>query len=128
MAELRQFTDNWAYDISLMLKNKAEIYDEDVINQSIEMILGTAYGERFFNPAFGSSLPYKIFETINESSGEQLIDDIVGQLKRWEDRIVILERQIELKINPDENYIILNIPYIIKRTGKSSKFIKKIIA
>jgi phage baseplate assembly protein W len=124
---IKQFTDRWAYDIAQDIYHHGEVHDEDVINQSIELILSTAYGERFFNPSFGSSLPYRLFDTIDENFGERILDDIVVAINRWEDRITIMEDQMRMVINPDQNSINIVIPYIVKRNGKTSYFKKKII-
>ena len=118
--------DNWAYDISKNVISQGEIKDLDVINQSIELILTTLLGERFFNVSFGSDLQLKIFDNINKNSGEQIIDDVIEAIKRWEDRIIILEDDVKLIISSDSNYMILIIPYIIRRLNIKSRFQKKI--
>jgi phage baseplate assembly protein W len=124
---IKQFTDRWAYDIAQDIYHKGEVHDEDVINQSIELILSTSYGERFFNPSFGSSLPYRLFDTMSVDFGEKILDDIVVAINRWEDRITIVEDQMRMVINPDQNSFNILIPYIVKKNGKVSYFKKKII-
>lgn len=124
----REFSGKWAYDTSLQIKREGELWDIPVINQSIELILGTLIGERFFNPMFGSNLPLRIFENIDESTGEQIIEDVIGAIKRWEDRIYIIEEEVRLTVSPDEHFIIIDIPYILRRDGRKSRFEKKIFA
>jgi phage baseplate assembly protein W len=121
------FSANWAYDIHRNVLTKGEAIDTDVIDQSIASILGTAFGERLFNPFFGSILPYTLFETINKTTGEQLLDKVVNAIKQWEDRITVIEDKVKLKILTDENSIIIEIPYIVNQNGKSSTFKKKVI-
>ena len=73
--------DRWAYDISQNVISKGEIYDVDVINQSIENILMTTIGERIFNINYGSNLMYKIFDLATITAGEKILVDIVNTIK-----------------------------------------------
>lgn len=122
----RELSDNWAYDLHKEPITNGEIWDGDVINQSIEMILSTSPGERVFNPYFGSGLIYKIFEIMTDDQAEEIIDLSVAAIKRWEDRIIVLENEVRLYRQFDKNLLVIYIPYIIKRTGIKSSFQKKI--
>ena len=121
------YSNIWAYDMSKNTLTEGEVFNEDAINNSIENILSTSFGERFFNPYFGSILPLQLFENINTDNGEMLLDKIIEAIKTWEDRIVILEKEAKLILQNDDNTLILQLPYIIKRNGKSSTFEKKVI-
>jgi phage baseplate assembly protein W len=126
MVNVKQHSTHWAYDISKDIISKGEIYDVNVINQSIESILSTLPGERLFNPNFGSTLGTYLFEHINEDSGEKILDDIISEIQRFEDRIIIVSQMASIKLYNDESAIILTIPYIIKVRNIASKFEKKI--
>lgn len=123
---IRNISDNWAYDIAKNPIDVGQIKDVDVINQSIEMILGTTPGERIFNPSFGFGLQYKIFNNMTNEEGEQILDQVYRAITRWEDRITVDERNMRLIANPNQNSIILIIPYTINRNQISSVFKKKI--
>jgi len=127
MVNFRELSDNWAYDLDKDPIRNGEIKDGDVLNQSIEMILATAFGERLFNPSFGAGLQYKIFNVFTTSEANAILDEVAQNIKMWEDRITVVESQMNFIINPDQNYVILIIPYIINRTGVKSVFKKKII-
>jgi phage baseplate assembly protein W len=124
---IKQFSDKWAYDIAKDIYKNGEVNDSDVINQSIELILGTAYGERFFNSSFGSSLPNRLFDSMDINYGERILDDIVVAINRWEDRITILENEMRMVISNNQNSVKITIPYIVKRNGQVGYFKKKII-
>ena len=124
---LREFSDVWATDLDKEPSKYGEIYDVDVINQSIELILGTSRGERLFIPQFGSGLPYRLFNTFTESEAEAILDLVIEDIQRWEDRITILQDESRIIVNLDNNYIVLIIPYIIKKRGIKSTFAKKIV-
>jgi phage baseplate assembly protein W len=123
----REWVDPWAYDLEKKIIRKGEIWDVDVIDQSIEMILGTIWGERLFNPSFGCGLQMKVFETVTEDSGEEILNEIATALKRWEDRITVLETEMRLYFNEDSHTIVLMVPYIINERQIKSTFKKKII-
>lgn len=117
--------NKFAYDLSNDIVNQGEIWDIDVINQSIEMIIGTSYGERIFNIGFGSPLSLSLFENMNNSQAEKMLDGVISAIKTWEDRITILENDVRL-ITQDNGYI-LRIPYIINKSNLKSIFQKKIV-
>lgn len=125
---IRRKIDRWAYDIDKNPIDQGEIWDVDVINQSIEMILGTMYGERLFNPGFGFGLQYRIFESMSSSKAESLLDEISTAIKRWEDRITLLESEMRIIANVDKNSVIIIIPYIINRVNIKSVFKKKLVS
>ena len=72
----KENSDNFAYDMDKNARKGGEVVNEDAINVSIENILLTGYGERIFLPDFGSPLNRVIFETLNESTAERLLDKI----------------------------------------------------
>jgi phage baseplate assembly protein W len=116
-----------AFDISLDTFRDGEIYNEDVINQSIEMILMTKFGKRLFNSSFGSSFQARIFDNMSIDYGNKLLDDTVEAIKKWDNRIVISESDVRLVIDPDRNMASLTIPYTIRATGVKASFNKKIV-
>lgn len=125
---LKNISETWAYDIDKNPVNVGEIWDKDVINQSIELILGTIPGERLFNPSFGYGLQTKIFDLFSPDEAENMLDEIAAVIKRWEDRIVLLESDMRVIADVDQHYVILVIPYIIRRNGIKSVFKKKIVS
>ena len=123
----KEYSSRWAYDISKRVIAKGEIFDTDVIDQSIEMILTTYPTERFFNPSFGSLLLARIFEVITDEDAEVLLDDVAEAIKTWEDRVFLIEKKMRIDFSPDDGFVILTIPYVVRRTGLKSTFQKKII-
>jgi phage baseplate assembly protein W len=124
--EVQKFSNVWAKDLSINLSTVGEILNEDVINQSIELILATLHGERLFNSSFGSDFSLRVFDTIDEDFYEQVLDDTVDAIATWEDRITIIDDKVNLQILPDENTVYLTIPYIINIRRLKAEFRKKI--
>ncbi len=117
----------WAVDIALDSRSVGEVQNEESINQNIEIILSTSFGERLFNPTFGSAFSTQIFKAITGGHGEQLLDDVIKAIKKWEPRIIILERDCKLYVDRDNNSVTITLPYIITSTGLVSSFSKKAI-
>jgi phage baseplate assembly protein W len=122
----KEYSEHWAYDISKNVISQGELYDDDVIKQSIEMIVATYFGERLFNLGFGSPVWGRIFEKMSPNDGENLLNGIAAAIKKWENRVLLNEPQMRVVMKTDENTISLSIPYTIKRSGKGSIWQKKI--
>ena len=123
---LKSISDKWAYDIAKNPINTGEIWDVNVIDQSIEMILGTLIGERLFNTSFGYGLQYRIFNIASPEEAENILDEVAQAIKKWEDRIVLIESQMKIIADVDQHVVVILIPYMIKRTGIRSIFKKKL--
>lgn len=124
--KIKKYSENWAYDASYNLYSVVEIYNEKVINQSIEMILSTPIGSRLFNLNFGSNFSLRIFDNMNPQYLQSVIDDTVSRIEMWEDRIIIIKDGVNLNVNPDQNSMKLTIPYIIKARNAKGEFSKYI--
>jgi len=128
VTQIKKYSDNWALDASYNLYSVVEIKNVEVINQSIEMILATPIGTRLFNLNFGSNFSIRIFDNMNPSYLQTVIDDTVNKIEMWEDRILVLKDDVNLSVNPDSNEMFLTIPYIIKARnikGSFAKYIKE---
>lgn len=120
-------SDKWAYDVPLDTFSYGEIYNTDVIDQSIEMILSSLMGHRLFNRSFGTDFALRLFDNMDTSFGNRLLKDTVIAIKRWENRIIVLDDQVRLVLDPDKNRALIEIPYYIPHVGIKSTFKKKII-
>ena len=119
VGELGQYTD-----LSIDCLSNPEIFDEDVISQSIISILSTNFGERVKLSQFGSILPVQVFENISSVGGESLVSAILDSIRTWEDRISIIDSRVEFIARPNENSLEIIIPYIINSTGEIVVFNK----
>lgn len=118
---------NWAYDMSINGNLNPEIVNEDVINQSIEMILATPINSRLFNLNFGSMFSLRIFDNLDVDFLKNIITDTVKAIERWEDRITIIPSKVKLIANNDQHSVKLSISYIIKQTNTVGEFSKIIM-
>lgn len=120
------YTKSWAYDISKDVISTGEVFDVDVIDQSIENIIATMLGERLFFPNFGSNIYGMLFETVNVSNGEKLLDHIIESIKNIEDRITISPNECTLQILPDTNSVNIVLKYKINETNEYTTFERRI--
>jgi len=126
--KIKQYASEWAFDMEIQALKSDGITNVDVINQSIEMILATPLTSRLFNLAFGSNFSLRIFDNMDVDYLQEVLNDTLEAIKRWEDRIIIIEDSVRLNANADKNTITLTIPYIIKEReilGVFSKVIRK---
>ncbi|MBC1221003.1 GPW/gp25 family protein, partial [Nostoc sp. UCD120] len=64
---------------------------EDVVCQSIWMILSTAKGERVMRPDFGCDIHEKVFSPNSLGTVGQIVSDVQDALIEWEPRIDVLD-------------------------------------
>ena len=121
------YSDDFAYDVSNDILSKGEVFDYDCINQSIENILTTSFGERLFNPYFGSSLGNQLFEGMNNNFlNSSFIKKLIDEIYLWEDRITFDENRCSFTANPDDNSVILELTYMVDKTKIINTFKRKI--
>ena len=89
--------------------------DEDV-EQAIELILGTAPGEREMRPEFGCAVHDLVFDTIDAAMVGRLETAIRAALDRWEPRIEVERLDFDLA-GVDEGRLVINIGYRVRVTN-----------
>ncbi len=118
---------NYAYDLAKRVLTKGEALNAEAINVSIENVLSTVYGERIFLLEFGSPLFGTMFENLNESTADTLLDKIIESIEKWEDRIYIHKNLARIQIIVDLNTLVLSIPYSIIQNNLTGTFKKRIV-
>ena len=73
---------------------------EREIEESIRLVLGTAYGERPMRPEFGCGIHDEVFSPIDAATFGRIAADVRRSLRRWEPRIDV--RDVEVTRDPDE--------------------------
>ena len=77
------------------------IQDMDAIKAAVRNIVLTDFGERPFNPKFGSSVRGLLFEPATPITASAIESRIRSSLRNFEPRIDIL--RLDVISNPDEN-------------------------
>jgi phage baseplate assembly protein W len=85
---------------------------EREIEESIRLILGTAYGERPMRPEFGCGIHDEIFGLADTSTFGRIAADVRRSLRRWEPRIDV--REVDVTPDPqDTATLYIDIRYTI---------------
>jgi Bacteriophage baseplate protein W len=95
---------------------------EDDIEQAIELILGTAPGEREMRPEFGCAVHDLVFDTIDAAMIGKLETAIRAALDRWEPRIDIDDLTFDLS-DVDEGRLLITIAYRVRRTNNQRNLV-----
>ncbi len=86
------------------------------VQEAIDVILGTAQGERPMRPEFGCGIHNHIFDTIDAHTLGKIQYEIREALDRWEPRIDVLDVAPDLA-RVDEGVLIIDISYRLRATN-----------
>ena len=89
--------------------------DTDV-QEAIDIILGTAPGERPMRPEFGCGIHNHVFGNIDSSTLAKIEYDIRSALDRWEPRIDVLDVDPDLS-RIDDGVLLIDITYQLRATN-----------
>jgi len=96
--------------------------DEDLIRESIIIILGTAPGERVMRPTFGCEIHDLLFAPNNTTTAGLAAHYVVEALRKWEPRIENIEADADP--SPDQpNKLLINISYTVRATNNRHNFV-----
>ena len=90
--------------------------DETDIEQAIELILGTAPGERPMRPEFGCGVHDFVFDSIDATTVGKMELAIRDALDRWEPRVVVESVEFNLDEVADGR-LIIDIGYRVRVTN-----------
>jgi phage baseplate assembly protein W len=94
--------------------------DEDV-REAIQVILGTAPGERPMRPEFGCGIHDYVFESVDAYLVGRLEQEVRRALDRWEPRIDVVS--VDLSLEPSragagpEEVVVIDISYRLRATN-----------
>jgi Bacteriophage baseplate protein W len=91
-------------------------HDEQDIDQAIQLILGTAPGERPMRPEFGCGVHDFVFDTIDANTVGRMEEAIREALDRWEPRIQVLDVGFDLS-QADSGLLTIDIGYQVRATN-----------
>jgi uncharacterized protein len=91
-------------------------HDETDVDQAIQLILGTAPGERPMRPEFGCGVHDFVFDTIDASTVSRMETEIRHALDRWEPRIEVAGIEFDLD-GVDRGELLINIAYRLRATN-----------
>jgi uncharacterized protein len=86
------------------------------IDQAIQLILGTAPGERPMRPEFGCGVHDFVFDTIDAGTVARMETEIRSALDRWEPRIQVTDVEFDLG-HTDRGELLIHISYRVRATN-----------
>jgi phage baseplate assembly protein W len=90
--------------------------DEQDIDQAIQLILGTAPGERPMRPEFGCGVHDFVFDSIDANTVGRMEDAIRTALERWEPRIEV--RSVDFDLTQAGNGLLtIDINFEVRATN-----------
>lgn len=92
------------------------VSEEQKIQQSVLLILGTAKGERLMRPEFGSRLNELVFSQMDSSTKSLITHYINEALVEWEPRIDVLAVDIDEE-NTGTGTLLVSIEYKVRATN-----------
>lgn len=95
---------------------------DDLIEQSIFLILSTARGERVMRPDFGCGINEVVFEPNSKETATQISFYVKDALGKYEPRIEVLKVTVEADIE-HKNYLNINIGYLVKTINSSRNLV-----
>ncbi len=106
----------WAFPVQAAPTSEIGMtaYEED-IRQAIQIILGTAKGERVMRPDFGAGLHSLVFEPISTSTMALVRHRVEEALIQWEPRIDSV--QVKVTAGPPIGRLDIDIRYRVRATN-----------
>jgi uncharacterized protein len=107
----------WAFPVEVDADKRAPyVAEEEKIQQSALIILGTARGERMMRPDFGSRLHELVFAPMNASTKSLAAHYATDALVQWEPRIDVL------RVTADEDRgergkLLVGVEYRVRSTN-----------
>lgn len=116
----------WRFPVDVETENQptrlAVSAYEELIEESIRIILGTSKGERVMRPDFGCDLKRLVYSPNNTATAGLAIFYVQQALKKWEARIVLLG----VDANPDtsnQSQLMISVHYRVVATNNERNLV-----
>ena len=118
MPNAREFVGRgWAFPLRADPSgNIALVSQEQEIEESMRLILGTAYGERPMRPEFGCAIHDYVYAGADAATAAQIGFEVRASLRRWEPRIEIEDVTVTVD-ETDRSLLYIDISYSIRTTN-----------
>jgi phage baseplate assembly protein W len=107
----------WAFPLRTDATGAIALVSHDrEIEESIRLILGTAFGERPMRPDYGCEIHDYVFSSINSDMVSRIAVAVRESLIRWEPRIEV--KDVIVTIDPqDQTVVYIDVRYAIGDTN-----------
>jgi phage baseplate assembly protein W len=90
--------------------------DEDDIRTSLQILFGTAEGERFLNPKYGLRMDDQVFEPMGTTARTYLKDRVRTAILIYEPRINLIALELDTS-RDNEGVIAIVMDYVVRTTN-----------
>jgi phage baseplate assembly protein W len=94
----------------------ALVRHEREIEESIRLILGTAFGERPMRPEFGCGIHDYIFAPTDATTAGRIAYEVRASLRRWEPRIDVVDVVVEIATD-DPALLYIDVRYTVTNSN-----------
>ena len=94
----------------------AVVRGDDDVQEAIQVILGTAAGERPMRPEFGCGIHDCVFDTIDAALVGRLEREVRAALAQWEPRIDVLDVSVDFS-RVETGAVLIDIRYLLRATN-----------
>lgn len=103
----------WAFPLRTDVTGGIALVSNDrEIEESIRLIIGTAYGERPMRPGFGCSIHDEVFAPADAETGARIAAAVRASLIQWEPRIEL--QDVVVSPDPDDQTVLyIDISYAV---------------
>jgi phage baseplate assembly protein W len=107
----------WAFPIRTDSTGSiALVSHEQELEESIGLILGTAFGERPMRPEFGCGIHEYVFAPADATTAGRIAHEVRASLERWEPRIDVVD--VVVSYGGDQNgTFYIDIDYVARDTN-----------
>jgi phage baseplate assembly protein W len=107
----------WAFPVRTSMTGRIALStNEQEIEESIRLILGTAYGERPMRPDFGCRVHEFVFAPADATTAGVIAFEVQASLRRWEPRIDVAN--VDVAPDPDDPAtLLIDVRYSIRDTN-----------
>jgi phage baseplate assembly protein W len=107
----------WAFPLRTDATGRiALVTREREIEESIRLILGTAYGERPMRPEFGCRIHEYVFASADGGTANAIGAEVKRALRRWEPRIDVEDVTVTFDAR-EATTLYIDIRYAVRRTN-----------
>ena len=107
----------WAFPLELDQTGSFALVSEvREIEESIRLIIGTAYGERPMRPDFGCAIHDFVFAEADAATAGRIGYEVRASLRRWEPRIELVDVVVTAD-EADASLLYIDVHYRLKNTN-----------
>lgn len=104
-------------DLSFNVKTSGDVYKKThaaAVKQAVKNLIMTNFFEKPFQPFFGGNITALIFELSNNTTSDEIKENITNAIEYYEPRARILD--IIVNANPDSNTVSVSIQFKVVST------------